>query len=557
MCVNQIVIRNKFNRDRYAETYHGTFLLPNDGRVIRRLPCGKCDACLQAKRDSLYLRCRNEYQYTSKRILFVTLTYDSQNLPKVNFVETPDFAIYETTKRVSVWGDDSNKAPFYYKPSVETEQLTPSISGKVTCWDKSHVQKYLKSLNEKLLFLIGKSLGINRLHHGKLTKEWLEFLHNTPRPLKYLCVCERGHADVYVSDKGRKRMGTSRPHYHLLLFLQDKRVKLDIFKYLVRKTWSYGHVYPLVVRNDKGEKVRDEYGSMRYVCKYISKNEGFAYPLKYKDLDGSVKTKYVNPDDIIYQSHADELRYKPFTLVSNFLGIEWLNNVDTDYIVDTLVNTGVKDTNSVTGKTRSINLPSYYINKIRYKQLKYSDDAHNADTRHYLPQVFENLDNLVSNLRYLPIWDTFTGIPCFVGYEYVPTTSSKYVNIPTQYYNRLQTSFLHNKAEFYVHLLQSIQISPSLFWQYVHKANLDTFETTYDNILSQLLAVENLDDFYLYLVQDSDINYSPYDNVYNILIALKNAMQKEKFIINEIKYKASLNKSIMAKPDLCNINPLI
>lgn len=584
MCLSPIIIRNRYNFTRTLETCHGIVDIPSNGRGYIRVPCGHCDSCLQVKKDSMYLRCRNEYNYCGKRALFLTLTYDNANLPTYPYFQPPVFDFEERTDRVSVWGDNSSRPPFYYRSFVDTHLVATPVQGNVSVWDKTHVQKYLKSLNEKLLYFLGKKLKITRLHKGKITPEWREYLKNTPRPLKYLVVCERGSSDIYTSDNGRKRFGTSRPHYHILLFLQDKRISMSVLNHFAKKLWVFGIAYPLVVHSSDGKKIRNEYGAIRYVTKYITKDGDFNYPLRYVDINGQKCTKYVSPTDIIYKSHEDELRYKPFTLLSNHLGIQWFDNIDKDYFVDTLLSTGVSDLNASTGKSRNINVPSYYINKLRYQKTKLTDHAHNADTRNLMPVIYSNKDGLTSKVKMDEVWD-FYSQPVFVGYEYAPTKPSNYANVPNSYHHRILVNSLHNKALFYETLLKEFQTSPTLFYEIFphsklnktylalnnsHAYNLNSIPDyalnnldSFSHYLSPTLLLDLLNSvtdtglFYEFIVQHLDIdNDSPYYLIYQVLTELQHARTKLKYDMSKILYKGKLFRAIVAKPELFALKPL-
>lgn len=553
MCLSPILLRNKYNYPRSFRTTEGVVSLPNDGRLYHRVPCGKCPQCIQQKQDGYYLRCRNEYLHCDKRALFVTNTYSDEHLPYYSYSLPPIFAPGYLMQDSDLF----TSMPVSYHDSVYHGFLRP-VDGDVLedvrhynipMWDKTHIQKYLKSLNEKIIYRVGVKRGLTRLGaDGKVTVEWKEFLNDFKRPLKYLVVCERGKADIYIDDKGHQRVGTARPHYHTALFLQTDEFSLDELKCLCVDSWRYGRTYPLVIENKTGY-ARSPYQALRYVCKYISKCE-------------SVDYHGISPDIMLWRSNEDKLRYKPFTLVSNFLGISYLDNCDVDYLVNQVIPNGVSDV-SASG-TRSINLPSYYINKLRYNQSKSLEHHHNADTRCLVNEIYPNLDNLVPSLRYDEIWDHSYGYPQFVGYEYHPTKPNKRVNYASPYYFKISQNLTHLKASYYESLLLHLHFNPSLL-EYCYNNSKDLLKlwpkSAYPPFKDFLDFFESLypadtSSFYLFVCDELDIDLEhPYHTLYYILQCVKTFYSLKRIDEHNYKYLCNLNKALNKSPELFNVNP--
>lgn len=548
MCFNPIIIRNKYKFRRTYETYMGTFEVDSNDRNVLRLPCGKCEACLNQKKDDFYLRCRNEYFYTGKRAVFQTLTYRRKHIPKYTYTTPPVFLppTYSDTEVIKpnpLAGAGSSLFFYAHERLDDGEVVIPEHKYTLSVWDKSHIQKYLKALNEYFIYYVGvKVRGIQRMRNGKITPEWHDFLQSFVRPLRYLVVCERGNSNTYVADNGKTRVGWSLPHYHILLFPQTPEIDLRHLQEKAKECWLYGNSYPLVIRNAKGELVRDEMKAIKYVCKYVTKQGNYDY-------------KGIKMSSVLWHSHEDELRHKPFILTSNFLGIGWLDNIDYDYVVDSVLQSGVSDMSS--SGNRSINLPTYYLNKIRYKSCKLSDDYHTSDTKVYDPKIIYDLDSYTTLCRYDEVWDFSTGSPVFVGWEYHPPTPTRYANIPTEYHERIAHNMLHSKGQYYATLLTNIQLNDSKFCKVYFKSKKLTNLCTLSELLHYFKSIIP-DDFYLYIVQDLDTDRKNdiYQIVYDALQMYSNYLSKRKYIEMDIKYKASLSESIKAKPELFNVHKL-
>lgn len=572
MCLSPIRLRNKYNYTRSYDTEIGNVTLFPNGRKYIYVPCGKCKQCLQAKRDALYLRVRNEYISNGKRGIFHTLTYDPQKRPSAPYIIPPDisFIDHPVSKRVY----DDMEYPAYYDRECETLVLDEGHSTFVSCWDKKHVQNYLKALNDKILYDLGKRKGLTRLSHGKLTPEWREFLATTPRPLKYIVTCERGKSDLYVSDSGRKRFGQQCPHYHVILLpqLPEEDIPLSYLENLSVTMWHYGLSYPLVIKNREGY-LRSPYQAIQYVTKYITKSDGFAFKHTFT-YNGQRVTKYLNPDDLTFQSHSDRLRKCPFVLLSQGMGIAWLHSVETEYLINTLLKEGVKDMGS-NGQTRSINVPAYYLNKVRYQSVKKSNvivyEPNNLSRK-----VLPSLDGMTSFCKYDELWDFTDGFPRFVGYEtHLPAPSVR-VNAPTVFHDQIQRQLTHLKASFYADSLFLYQLdkervdeaynaSSRLRDMLICSTSSEQLSNSLKSIdlctksetLHELINSLSPDDMYTHIVNDYYRGQNARFDYIVDLISLINQYFSEKSIIKrDIDYKARLRKSIENKPDLFSVKPI-
>lgn len=489
------------------------------------VPCGKCAWCLKQKQNSYYLRCLHEYNNCNLNALFVTLTYDNQHIP---FSE----------KCVKDYVFERNPIC----PNEFIDHQLPEYR-YITHWYKPHVQKFLKSLNEKLIYFIGTEiLGLKRLHtlNGRrcITEEWTNYLSSSPRPLKYLVTCERGKADVYVSDSGKTRFGTARPHYHAILFLNDIRLYQyhhDIINF-IKSLWSYGHTYSVTISNPKNTSLnpdRTPEQCIHYVTKYICKDIA----------DDSLNMPFAD--------YKNKRNCEPFVLISKFLGSTLLENLD-DSSVLSLIKDGY--TTNLNGKELSINIPQYNIRRKTTKIHRiekpkgyiFSANRHNPDLDvYYYPDSSSGFYFLTS--------DDLTSL--------TPKTKKEYVNITEKlpFWYTLQKENRNRKADFFATLLLTLQNQkPSSLW------NTSGTLLSNRNIIDDYNILDSVhpDDIYnfilndLYVYDDNSTYPDTLYQCYNILRCYLSSLSKYDLDHHSIKYKTNLDKSIVLKPSLFEIHPL-
>ncbi len=515
MCIKPITIRNKYNYSRSYQTQLGEVTLDPSGRIKIQVPCGHCWQCLQSKTDSWVFRCQCEYEYCKNKALFITLTYDKKHLPTHPYKRSPE-----------------------------------SLVEFVSVWDKSACQRYLKSLNEKVIYYIGKSFGLTRLSHGRLTDEWRQFLDVCPsRPFSYLLTCERGSFDSYVSDSGRTRFGTARPHYHCILFIRpfsftfrgNSYTFFDFFSMsslqeLCVNLWKKGSCYPLVIEpstRSLSPYDRSPLSAIRYVCKYVSKDCNY----DYKDIPMS---------KLVWINHRQKLNSLPFTLFSNYLGLDWFYSSDFQQNYLKYLEHGVT-VYSGPGKTRQINPPLYYLNRLRFIST---------------PVEKFTVNSLVKTENGWPYSDTFQR---YSTYSEIRSVLQK-VNVPTVYNDEISRNLLHRKAEYYVSLLDSIRHLPSTYFRSLFSSDNDLLGCY--AFLKRNLSSVSSDDFYQFIVEELytfDSSYTvpdPYSHssyftcLFEFLTDYKNFLKKLDHVAKKLLFKSNLSISMVKKPNLFNVKSL-
>lgn len=482
MCISPIKIRVK-NSSSYSYTDNSGRLVLHRASPYRYLhvPCGKCFECLRRKVNSLIFRSSTEFVASNKRGLFLTMTYDNRHLPLHPYLPSPG-----------------------------------SLPLMIPVWDKTSVQKFFKSLNEKILYCIGTSRGLQRIRNGVISPEWKAFIKNEPRPLSYLCVCERGSSDVYLSDNGTYRSGTSRPHYHAALFLRTPDFDLESLKSLVLKTWSFGSVYPLVIGSST-RKHRDELGSIRYICKYMNSSDlsSFDHPL-------------AKMSDLIFFNDSDRRNSLPFTLMSKFYGIDYLKKFDSVPSKEEICSLSVSIPSSC--GSYSISLPRYYKDKL----IKYTV------RRQSLPSRYVSKKGSFGNPFTDSVPSTKYSISLRKPSQYIMETTS--LGNSVRYYSRylLAKNSYYNCLSFFLSSScssSSDSVSFNIFRDYVLRTDLRHFVKSYIYGLS---------------VSDGSPAYAASSFVNASLSSSRLNHENNRLLV----YKSHLSSAIKQSPELFNVSPL-
>lgn len=198
------------------------------------VPCRKCAACRSSYAVDLQNRIENECRAHLSNIFF-TLTYDNEHLPMFYAFPSVDGVCFRAYRgnipMVDAHGLDLPELDFKLEESWYMEpQHNPFQTGFGFCY-KPDIQKFIKRLRIKLVRLYG----------------------NVPTSkIRYFVASEYGPA-------------TYRPHYHGILFCDDKRIAKDLPR-LICETWS----------NCSTDRIDVQYVSgaaPQYVAKYVN---GFA-----------------------------------------------------------------------------------------------------------------------------------------------------------------------------------------------------------------------------------------------------------------------------------------
>ena len=221
-------------------------------RCRLRVPDFNCKAARKQRQKDWELRITEEirrYVDAGGLVVFTTLTYSDDNLPKFHFID-PD------TREVQ----------------------------DIPCFNKVHKDKFLKGIADDLRYYY---------HYSNKKRDDSEL------PFRYVWAPEFGNPGRYIDDHGNWRESTERPHYHPLLFfppsVSELFQKISDVKILIERHWPYG-----MVRWSQDEFghdnlfVTEEYAGT-YTSKYCTKDldffenskiTAFLYPNGKFDQDG-------------------------------------------------------------------------------------------------------------------------------------------------------------------------------------------------------------------------------------------------------------------------------
>lgn len=507
--------------------------------------CGHCWQCKLERSNGFTFRVLQEVLKPNCIPFFVTLTYNNDYLPYLEFIYT----------------DDSNNDHF----------------AKVSCWNRTHVQRFHKRIRRKLQYYYGLDTD----------------------SFKFLCSCERGSDKEYISDSGRKRIATKRPHYHLLymLFVPDcvlpcrtlpssyyaylKQHELSdnfssFFQYLLSDNWYYGFV-------DDVAFCRDVVAASTYVTKYLTKDvsEGlFNIPiyrfsrLLDKDYDDKYALWYErNKLKLVYDHSLDALLGdKPYTPHSSFprpvkhtslfprafcsinLGLSWLYDKTLSELRDYFVGKR-KVTLPFTKSSSLVNLPYYYFRRC-CKEIKRLHD-----NRYYLVNRLVGGVLKTHKLFTLPrkssqiYWDNVHGLS-------VVTRPSYYTVLQTSDFGKscirlrkfanfkrlcLQYSHFCFQPFYFRNLLNRFNSLPLVFQSFTPGVS--------DDVFSNLVAA-SFDCFFKSLIKfkHSKFILSSSDDLLSNLLNLFALCQFTKSHLNhvafELNYFRRIGKSAFDNPDL-------
>ena len=129
-----------------------------------------------------YYECLDTFE-NGGYVYFDTLTYDNEHLPKVS-----DF----------------------------TNKIKRGSKDDFSCYNTEHIRLFLVRL-----------------------RRFAEYYNNSLKDnLKYFVTSEYGDRKEYIDERGRKRRGTERPHYHVLFFVKNNAISVYKLSMLIDQAWG-------------------------------------------------------------------------------------------------------------------------------------------------------------------------------------------------------------------------------------------------------------------------------------------------------------------------------
>lgn len=225
MCFHTIDIPNP------AKSFSRVF----SDRLILSVPCGHCVECQTKNANEWYYRAMAEWKHcvsTGGFVLMDCLTYRPKSVP------------------------------FFSDYLDEQEKKNLPAELDFMCFSHRDIRLFRELL------------------HNRLCRAGFDVNNDN---FRFFLSSEYGTADEYTDDRGRKRKGTHRPHYHLLFFCNVPKLKPVRLSMAISDAWPHGTTDGVI---DKGaryvldEKVfRGDIGASssvsRYVTKYVQKDSEF------------------------------------------------------------------------------------------------------------------------------------------------------------------------------------------------------------------------------------------------------------------------------------------
>lgn len=227
-------------------------VITSRGRTYR-VSCGKCDACLCNKGNSMESLIKIESQ-NSRFCYFVTLTYDNSSLPRVvasRFFDAEGFS----RVLLSYCGGASSVSPLSRARDCDYRLLDYSVCDIIP--SSSFVSEdYFESFERRFNFDYISYPDFFGTFPVLCKRHVQNFLKRIRKTISYY-ISENETIRYYAcGEYGTKHF---RPHYHLLLFFESESVAKSIVQ-IVRSCWKFGRVD---VQSSKGK-------CASYVSKYVT-----------------------------------------------------------------------------------------------------------------------------------------------------------------------------------------------------------------------------------------------------------------------------------------------
>lgn len=378
------------------------------------VPCGHCAECLGLKREQWYLRnywhCKECFD-KGGFVLFDTLTYRDSDLPHLS--------LYIPEAEGTSW-DYPCFSYDHYKNFMK--RLRSNLSRGVFEPEYIQMQEYReeytrlketrKSLPIKKKEDREKNLDLRsklekRIKDVKYEIECLDAIRKTwtaAENLNAFVVTEYGDDGYYMSDSGKMRKATFRPHYHMLFYVNIPNLDSITLSKYIYNSWGHGrtdccdldgNVRIGYVRNHncigKNYHRNSELELRRissYVAKYITKDAWYSDKIRqrvqyaservdktYVPYTGTIHSNLGDLDCECYRLVAAQEKIdKLFRLVDGFhlqgLGFG-LYGIDPKNLDENeLINDGTFSMPDKERIVKHIPAPLYYIRKLYYSTIR-------------------------------------------------------------------------------------------------------------------------------------------------------------------------------------------
>lgn len=272
-----------------------SYLFRTKNNQVMMATCGRCPACLHRIRSNWSNRLDSESK-RSVATLFVTLTYNNQNLP-----------IYEYYD-----GLDTDSPPFYYSPNRNVNDITifDALSVGIDV-NHSNFQNY--AIQPRNLQTTSPSLGFcckeDVQKYLKRLRRHIEY--DSHKILSHVPPHLRTFRYFIAAEYGPK---TLRPHFHGLLYFQHDDVARAVEKVYHFEAWKLS-----CPTHSPIEYVK--YSASSYVSKYIRKYDNTPLMLQIPNLTKTfhlcsrrpaIGAEHYSPSDFFDSIEAGNVTYPKY-----------------------------------------------------------------------------------------------------------------------------------------------------------------------------------------------------------------------------------------------------
>jgi hypothetical protein len=277
--------------------------------------CGKCPSCRNRKSNILMNRISEEFKL-HKYSFLVTLDYDNDHLPVYAFDSEKNAFVHSRSGEILPLREISS----FHFPIQAANSLQFGVLYK------QDVQLFIKRLRKRIyknvlqkfisyeyIYPLKKN-GSTRSLHGKTLRQRItirneEYYQKFGSPHDYY----RKFCKLRYFVCGEYGPTTFRPHYHLIVWLDNYELSRNIFSY-IRESWSFtdcGLWFETDKRDGKYKRFKQcDSKSASYLSKYLT---------SYSNLDDVLKLQSTRPfylasnnPSLGYSTQMEELAYDSF-----------------------------------------------------------------------------------------------------------------------------------------------------------------------------------------------------------------------------------------------------
>lgn len=259
------------------------------------VPCGKCDDCLLKRAASWSLRCQHEAMYHND-MCFLTLTYDTDHLPRNNGVPTvfyPDIQIFMKRLRANLhymYGDKAPKIRYFVCTEYGGKTFRPHF----------HVILYgfcpEDAFNRKFVWKRGKS-GMLVYRSNFFEEIWNRGMVFLGSVTKFAC----GYVARYTLEKSKHRHSKEfyKDRFHEKIGMSRREgLGIQWIKEHYKEVLTQGYIRDL-------ERLQVKHSIPRAYSNYIQSYDSHFYWKVYHPIKQSNYEKFINLIKVHYKTAQD------------------------------------------------------------------------------------------------------------------------------------------------------------------------------------------------------------------------------------------------------------